>query len=78
MLTVNGLRVLLGATLGPETDVTGYIDAMTARGLLPAHDTPLNASSVAVALLAVLCGKQPAPWQALFTARRSRRKRPIS
>jgi hypothetical protein len=38
--TVSRLRSTLTATLGAETDVTGYIDAMTARGLLPADDEP--------------------------------------
>jgi hypothetical protein len=78
-LTTDRLRSILGGAIGgPETDVAGYIAALVKRRLLPADDTPLNARSVAVALLAVLCGKQPTPWQALFTARRSRRKRPIS
>jgi hypothetical protein len=79
MLTVDGLRTLVAAaTGGRETDVAGYIAALVKRRLLPADDTPLSAGSVAVALLAVLRGEQPTPWQALFTARRSRRKRPIS
>ena len=78
MLTVDGLRTLVtAATGGRETDVAGYIAALVKRRLLPADDTPLSAGSVAVALLAVLRGEQPTPWQAL-SARRSRRKRPIS
>src|ERR1700730_11547678 len=56
-LTTDSLRSILGAAIGPETNA--YIDALLARQLVPADDTPLSAGSVAVALLAVLCGEQP-------------------
>jgi hypothetical protein len=66
-LTTDSLRATLTAAIGPETDVNGYIAALVKRGMLPADDAPLNARSVAVALLAVLCGEQPtqAPSAAL-------------
>ena len=53
MLTVSTLRSLLGAGLGLEANVAGYIDALQARRLLPADGVSLNARAVAIALLAI-------------------------
>jgi hypothetical protein len=59
-LTTDSLRSILGAAIGgPETDVAGYIDAMTARGLLPADETPLNAHAVIITLLAIIPACRP-------------------
>jgi hypothetical protein len=60
MLTTDSLRSILDAAIGRETDVVGYVDAMTARGLLPADDEPLNARAVAIVALALISGEQPA------------------
>ena len=59
MLTVSTLRSLLGAGLGLEANVAGYIDALQARRLLPADGVSLNARAVAIALLAIVSGLPP-------------------
>ena len=60
MLTVSTLRSLLGAGLGLEANVAGYIDALQARRLLPADGVSLNARAVAIVALALVCGEEPA------------------
>ena len=59
MLTVSTLRSLLGAGLGLEANVAGYIDALQARRLLPADGVSLNARAVAIAHLAIVSGLPP-------------------
>jgi hypothetical protein len=59
MLTVSTFRSLLGAGLGLEANVAGYIDALQARRLLPADGVSLNARAVAIALLAIVSGLPP-------------------
>jgi hypothetical protein len=75
MLTVSTFRSLLGAGLGLEANVAGYIDALQARRLLPADGVSLNARAVAIALLAIVSGLPPveAAREALRSGIQSRR-----
>ena len=58
MLTVDRLRSILTAAIGPEA--RAHVDALVKRRMLPDDGTPVTARAIVIALLTLVSGEAPA------------------